>query len=127
MFTRFSKSTKRATILCAAASMAIVLGVPATAHADNQTVFLSDLDGRQLGYVSFTDATDKVKICDTQNDGYSVTGRVRTGAIVKVEVSDGIDAGCNTKSVTLIDKRAYLLEIEWNGPGGIDWNQGFYA
>jgi hypothetical protein len=127
MFTRFSRSTKRATIMCAAATIAIVVGVPATAHADDKTVLLSDIDGRQLGYVSFTDATDTIKICDTQNDGYSVTGRIRTGAIVKVEVSDGSDAGCNTKSVSLINGRAYLLEIEWNGPGNIDYSQGFYA
>ncbi|GAB3951107.1 hypothetical protein GCM10029976_086930 [Kribbella albertanoniae] len=126
MFTKFSRSTKRATIMCAAA-IAIVVGVPATAHADDETVFLSDIDGRQLGYTKFTDATDQIKICDTQRDGHSVTARIRQGSTVYVEVSDGSDAGCNTRSVSLVNNDAYMLEIEWNGPGNITWNSGFFA
>ena len=110
-----------------AAIMAIVLGVSGTAQADDARVILSDIDGRQLGYVDHLDGTDQIRICDTQRDGYTVTGRIRWGGDVRATVSDGSDAGCNYKSVSLIDGNRYVLEIWWNGPGDIDNDREFRA
>lgn len=124
MLTKLSKTKKRVLFMCAAA-MAIVLGMSGTAQAATEYVYLSDIDGRQLGYTVYLDGSnERLRVCDTQRDGYAVAARITQGNNVIATVSDGSDAGCNTKNVSLADGRYYLLKIWWKGPGGIDYSQG---
>jgi hypothetical protein len=126
LFTKFSRSTKRALVMCAA-TMAMILGVSGTAQADDARVILSDIDGRQLGYADHLDGPDHLRVCDTQRDGYAVTARIRNGNGVIATVSDGSDTGCNSRSVSLVNGELYVLEIVWKGPGNIKNSRGFRA
>lgn len=127
MFTKFSTSAKRALIMCAAV-MAIVMGVSGTAQAASARIILSDIDGRQLGYADYLDATNgTLRVCDTQNDGYGVSARITQGNNIIATVYDDSDAGCGSKTVTLDNGEYYLLKIWWHGPGAIDYSRGFQA
>lgn len=126
LFTKFSRSTKGALVMCVA-SMAMILGVSGTAQAADARVILSDIDGRQLGYADYLDGTDRLKVCDTQRDGYGVIARIRNGAGVIAVVVDDSDAGCNSRAVSLINGGVYVLEIAWMGPGTIKKSRTFRA
>ncbi|MFB9660293.1 hypothetical protein ACFQS3_11045 [Glycomyces mayteni] len=112
----FTKLMKRAMVVCALTA-SILVGVTAPAQAANKTIILSDSDGRQLGYMVFYDGSpDKFKVCDTQRDGHSVTGRVMRGAAILGETSDGNDKGCNTMAFRTSGTQ---MQLWWNGPGNI--------
>lgn len=116
----FTKLMKRAMIVCVLMA-SIVVGIAVPAQAANKTIILSDIDGRQLGYMVFYDVEpNKFKVCDTQRDGYSVTGQVlrqtSNGHIPLGDTSDGSDRGCNTMVFRVSGDQ---MRLWWNGPGNI--------
>lgn len=113
----FSTFAKRALVVCAAMT-ALVLGASGQAQAANAYLILSDRDGRQLGTMTHYDAeTDTFKVCDTQRDGHAVTGVLyRVGGSGNLlEISDGSDAGCNSKSYNIRAGYTYYMDLSWNG------------
>ncbi|SDE03365.1 hypothetical protein [Glycomyces harbinensis] len=116
----FTKLMKRAMIVCVLMA-SVVVGIAAPAQAANKTIILSDIDGRQLGYMVFYDSDpQKFKVCDTQRDGYTVTGQAlwqsANGHIPHGDTTDGNDKGCNTM-VFRVDSDQ--MRLWWNGPGKI--------
>jgi hypothetical protein len=114
----FTKLMKRAIIVCVL-MMSIVAAVAMPAQAANKTIILSDVDGRQLGYMVFYDVTpNEFKVCDTQRDGHTVTGQVlaSSGAVILGDTTDGDDKGCNTMVFRTSGEQ---MRLWWNGPGNI--------
>jgi hypothetical protein len=111
---------KRAMIVCALMA-SVVIGIAAPAQAANKTIILSDVDGRQLGYMVFYDVEpNKFKVCDTQRDGYTVTGQVliltNNGHIPLGDATDGMDDGC---AYMYFRTSGDQMRLWWNGPGNI--------
>ncbi|MDA1359092.1 hypothetical protein O1R50_05625 [Glycomyces luteolus] len=114
MFTRFAK---RALVVSAAMS-AIVLAASGQAHAANAYLLLSDRDGRQLGTMTHYDAeTDRFTVCDTQSEGRNVTGKLYAegGDTPLLTITDGSDAGCDSKTYDLRAGRTYEMLIYLGG------------
>lgn len=113
----FTKLMKRAAIVCVLTATAVI-GIAGPAQAAGKTIILSDIDGRQLGYMVFYDENpDRFKVCDTQRDGHTVSGRVlRDGAILGTTTTDGDDRGCNTM---VFRSSGTQMRLWWNGPGMI--------
>lgn len=111
MSARPTRFTKRVMIVCAAV-VAIVLGFSTTAQAENATLILSDVDGRQLGVMTHVDREpDTFHVCDSQNDLRSVTGTVSRNGVTLASISDGPDAGCNVEVLDLENALQYRLTL----------------
>ncbi|GAB3996971.1 hypothetical protein GCM10029992_18560 [Glycomyces albus] len=114
-----ARLVKRSAIVFAA-MFALVTFTSGQAHASDAYLILTDSDGRQIGYMVHLDSEpDRIKVCDTQRDGYSVTGRILRDGSVLATTTDGMDSGCNYVTVDLRQNRLYWMEIWWNGPGNV--------
>lgn len=112
------------------ASTALLLGSAGIASAADTYNYLSDIDGHSVGYMKHNDEEpDSFTICDTQSDGYGVTGAVYiyqgVWARVGPVLTDGGDAGCDTTPIEITNPWDYKMEICWNGPGNICHTQKF--
>jgi hypothetical protein len=111
----FKELTKRAMIVCAAVAV-IVFGFSATAQAADAKLLLSDRDGNQLGYMVHLDPEpDRFSVCDTQRDGVLLIGRVFDGVDQIATITDGDDAGCDTKSVPILAGHDTWMSLCWDG------------
>ncbi|MFE9335093.1 MULTISPECIES: hypothetical protein [Streptomyces] len=103
--------------------MGLVIGVTGSAAAGDTYNILSDIDGHQVGYMAHLDPDpDTFKICDTQKDGYGVTGRLYIDQgpwALMGTVDDGGDAGCDYMKREITHPWTYKMVICWNGPGNI--------
>lgn len=118
----FMKFTSRALVVCVAAATILFGFSAAAAQAANRTVILSDVDGRQLGYMVHLDAEpDRFKVCDTQNDGATVTGRLFYSTTLLKWTTDGSDAGCNYFTRDIRSGYEYRMTLCWDGSA--DWTR----
>lgn len=113
-----TKFTQRAMVVCAAVA-AIIIGFTPNAQAANAGLILSDRDGRQMGAMTHLDPEpDRFKVCDTQRDGATVTGRVFDGTELIGITTDGDDAGCNYFYASILKDHQTWMSICWEGAVG---------
>ncbi|MQM27042.1 hypothetical protein [Glycomyces albidus] len=106
---------KRAIVVLAAMT-ALLIFATGQAQAANTFLILNDIDGNQLGTMTHIDVeTDQFKVCDTNSDGASVTGRLYNNTFVILKVTDGGDAGCNTETFNVKVGEFYTMQLCWNG------------
>ncbi|GAB4003817.1 hypothetical protein GCM10029992_47050 [Glycomyces albus] len=106
---------KRAAIVVAAMA-ALIIATSGQAQAANAYLYIYDLDHTRLGYIVHLDAEpDRIKVCDTYNDGYSVSGAIYEGRTQLAFTRDGSDAGCNYRTVNLQNGHTYTLVVCWTG------------
>jgi hypothetical protein len=115
-----TKFMKRAVIVCAVLT-AIVLGVSGTAQAANKTLVLNDIEGNQLGFMTFQDVEpERFRVCDTRNDGYGVTGRVvRPEGTATLTVTANSDSPSCGSMIVQMGAGSHYMQLCWNGPGNI--------
>lgn len=113
------KAIFRSGVMVAVAAATVVgfTAGPAAAVTGDQKVSLPS--GR--GYMYYEDDGDKFTVCDTNADGYGVTGQLRTlnssgtGIVTVLTVDDGGDAGCDTSTYDIIGAKSYSMWINWHG------------
>ncbi|WP_199037475.1 hypothetical protein [Glycomyces salinus] len=112
-----AKFAKRATIVFAAMA-ALIIAASGQAQAADAYLYYYDLDHTRLGYMVHLDAEpDKIKVCDTYADGYTVSGSIWEGRTqIGSTVRDGSDAGCNYGTVPLESGHTYEMVLCWEAP-----------
>ncbi|RRS01370.1 hypothetical protein [Glycomyces terrestris] len=114
MFTTFAKRA----LVVGAAMTAMVLAASGQAQAANAYLILSDRDGRQLGTMTHYDAeTDRFTVCDTQSEGRNIIGKLYAegGDTPLLTITDGSDAGCDSKTYNLRAGRTYEMLVYLSG------------
>lgn len=104
----------------AAAAAATVVGFsagPAAAATGNQIVSLPS----NRGYMYYKDDGDLFTVCDTNPDGYGVTGKLKTlnsngtGIITVMTLDDGGDSNCDSDNYDVIGAKSYSMWVNWHG------------
>ncbi|WP_329545994.1 hypothetical protein OG548_17635 [Streptomyces sp. NBC_01356] len=69
----------------------------------------------------YKDDGDLFTVCDTNPDGYGVTGQLKTlnssgtGIVTVMTIDDGGDSGCDSDNYDVIGAKSYSMWVNWHG------------